>query len=301
MYDVIIVGNGPAGLSASLYTTRANLKTLIVSNNHSALLKANKIDNYFGFGDTVSGAHLIEESIKQTTRLGTTIVYDDVLEISQNYDSEKPEYMVRSTNNEFVSNAILIAVGKPVAKVKIKGIKEFEGKGISYCSTCDGFFYKNKKVGVLGNKDFAVHEAMELENFSDDITIFTNGLEPDFSDSYIEQSKRFNIVTTPIESVVGDDVLKSVVFKDEQTFDIDGLFVAVATASGVNFAKTLGIMTDEDSIVVDDQQATNLPGIFAAGDCTGAFKQVSVSVGQGALAGRSIIAYNKELKNTETK
>lgn len=296
MFDVIIVGNGPAGLSASLYTTRSNLKTLIVSNNNSALLKADKVDNYFGFAKTVSGPQLIDAAIEQTTKLGTTIVYDDVLEISQNYESAVPEYIVTTTKDKYVSKAIVIAVGKPVARVRIKGINDYEGKGISYCSTCDGFFYRNKRIGVLGNKDFAIHEAMELENVSEDITIYTNGLKSDFTEGYLANSKRFNIVETPIAQVTGGDTLESLVFNDGSSVELDGLFIAVATASGINFAKTLGIETDGDSILVNEEQGTNLPGIFAAGDCTGAFKQISVSVGQGAIAGKGIIDYVKKIK-----
>lgn len=290
MYDVIIIGKGPAGLSAALYTVRAKLSTLVIGKNDSVLRKAGKIENYFGFSNPISGEYLLEEGEKQARRLGAEIIDEEVIAINK-----KDFFEVTTAHGHFTSKALLMATGQPQKKVKIENLAEFEGKGISYCSTCDGFFYNNLKVGVLGFKDFAIHEAIELEAYTDDITIFTNGEELEVSDKYAHDVKKFKINTKPIAKLGGSQFLEKIFFKDGTSEDIEGLFIAYETASSVDFARKMGIVIDGNSVVVDKDQQTNIDGLFAAGDCTGAFKQISVAVGQGALAGRKIIEYVRSL------
>lgn len=290
MYDVIIIGRGPAGISASLYTVRANLKTLVIGKNDSALRKAEKIDNFFGFSNTVSGAYLLEESEKQALRLGVKVLNNEVIAIDK-----KDFFEVMTANDTFKSKAILLATGQQQKKIKIGNIEEFEGKGISYCSTCDGFFYNNLKVGVLGFKDFAIHEAIELETFTKDITIFTNGMELELTKKYHKYVEKFKINTRAIEKIDGTDFLQRVFYKDGTSEEIDGIFIAYESASSIDFARKLGLLTEGNSVLVDKYQQTNLDGLFAAGDCIGGFKQISTAVGQGALAGKKMIEYVKSL------
>ena len=190
---------------------------------------------------------------------------------------------------------MLIATGQPRKKLKIKNLEKFEGNGVSYCTTCDGYFYKNLKVGVLGNKDYAIHEAVELEAYTSDITIFTNGKELDVSQKYQNELSRFRINEKIIEEVNGADFLQRVAFNDGTSEEIDGIFIADESASSVDFARKLGVMTEGNSIVTDKDQQTNLKGLFAAGDCTMEFKQLATAVGSGALAGRKMIEYVREL------
>ena len=292
MYDVIIIGRGPAGISAALYTIRANLKTLIIGSGKSNLVKADKIENYFGFENPVSGRYLLDQGVKQVLRLNWEIVDKDEIDI-QKYESFK----IITPNETFESKAVLIATGQPVTKLKINNLNKFEGLGVSYCTTCDGFFYRNKKVGILGYKDFAVHEAIEMNPFTKDITIFTNGNDLDISDS--AAIKDYNIVSKKIVELQGAEFLEEIVFEDGSKEKVDGLFIAYDSASSISFARKMGVETDENSIIVDSNQKTNVDGLYAAGDCTGAFKQISVAVGQGAMAGRQIIEYlrSKKLKN----
>ena len=169
-------------------------------------------------------------------------------------------------------------------------MKEFEGKGVSYCTTCDGFFYKGKRVGILGSGNYAVQEAMELRPFTDDITLFTNGRDPGFTGEYARIAENFRLNRERVAGLTGGDTLGGIVL-ESGAVKLDGLFVASGTASSVDFAAKLGVAVKGGSITADSQQKTNLPGIFAAGDCTGGFKQIAVAVGQGAVAGRSIIEY----------
>jgi thioredoxin reductase (NADPH) len=290
MYDVIIIGKGPAGLSAALYTVRANMKTLIIGRNDSRLKKAEKIDNYFGFSGTISGEKLLQEGEQQALRLGAEIVEDEVISLVKGDFLE-----VVTSKKRYVSKALLLATGQPHKVVNIKNLTEYEGRGISYCSTCDGFFYNNLKVGVLGFKDYAVHEAEELLAYTKNITIFTNGKSLDISEKYKDTAQRFNINTKSIEKVDGAEFLERINFNDGSSEEIQGIFVAYDSASSVDFARKLGILTDGNSVVVDRKQQTNLEGVFAAGDCTDGMKQISTAVGQGAVAGKAIIDYLRSL------
>lgn len=290
MHDVIIIGKGPAGLSAAIYTVRAKLDTLLIGSDDSALKKAGKVENYFGFSEPINGEALLKAGEEQAARLGVKIVTDDVISVVKN------DFFEVTTQKEvFLSKALLLATGQPQKKVNIENLGQFEGKGVSYCSTCDGFFYNNLKVGVLGFKDFAIHEAMELETFTKDITIFTNGNKLDISDKYKDEAARFKLNEKSVKSLEGSEFLEKICFNDGSCDNIDGIFVAYESASSIDFARKLGVMTDGNSIIADKAQQTNLDGLFAAGDCTGGFKQISVSVGQGALAGRKMIEYVRSL------
>lgn len=290
MYDIIIIGKGPAGLSAALYTVRSNLKTLIIGRNDSRLRKADKIDNYFGFAETVTGEQLLTEGESQVKRLGAEVVEDEVISI------EKEDFFnVTTTTGQYSCKALLLATGQPHKVIRIENLVKFEGRGVSYCSTCDGFFYNNLKVGVLGHKDYVVHEALELLTFTKNITIYTNGRQLEVSSKYDEEVQQFKVETRQISKLDGAEFLQRIHFIDGTSEELDGIFVAYESASSVDFARKLGILVDGSSVVADAKQQTNLEGLYAAGDCTSSFKQISVAVGQGAMAGKAMAEYVKSL------
>ena len=294
MYDVIIIGKGPAGISASLYTVRSNLKTLIIGKNDSALRKAEKIENYYGFADVIRGEDLLKNGENQALRLGAEIINNEVIAVEKNDFFE-----VVTPDGRYSSKTLILATGQPVKKIKIENLEKFEGNGVSYCTTCDGFFYNNLKVGVLGFNDYVIHEAIELQSYTKKITIFTNGKELALSDKYAEDLKQFEVNTKEIEKLDGAEYLQKIHFKDGTNEDLDGLFVAYDSPSSVDFARKMGIMVEGNSIIVDKDQQTNIDGLFAAGDCTGGFKQISISVGQGALAGKRAIEFIRSQKLKE--
>lgn len=186
IYDAIIIGKGPAGLSAALYTIRSNMKTLVIGMNDSTLARASTIENYFGFSKPVSGKTLLQEGEEQVKNIGGEILTEEVISI------EKEEhFIVKTTKNTYNALTVLIAAGQKTASVKIQNLKSFEGKGISYCTACDGFFYRKKNVGVLGYKDYALFEANELINFTNDITILTNGVKTQFSPEAEKLAEKF--------------------------------------------------------------------------------------------------------------
>ena len=190
---------------------------------------------------------------------------------------------------------MLLATGQQHKVIRIENLVKFEGRCVSYCYTCDGFFYNNLKVGVLGHRDYAIHEALELTAFTTDITIYTNGNQLDISDRYVNESGRFRVDARKISKLDGNEFLERIHFADGTSDNVDGLFVAYESASSIDFARKLGIITDGNTVVTDSNQRTNLDGVFAAGDCSSKFRQISVAVGQGAVAGKAISEYVKGL------
>jgi len=281
MSNVIIIGNGPAGISAALYTTRAGIDTIIIGKDYGALGKASEIENYYGFEQPISGKALIEDGIAQAKRLGTKIISDEVLGISYT-----DRLVVITKEKEYSADSVIIATGSSRSTPPINGLKEFEGHGVSYCAVCDAFFYKGKDVAVLGNGEYALHEALELLPTANSVTLLTNGKQPS---TVIPDKIRVN--TNIIESFIGGDLLNAVQFKDGGSLSISGVFIAVGVAGSIDLAKKLGAATVKNKIITDENMATNIPGLFAAGDCTGGLLQISKAVYEGAKAGTQVIKY----------
>lgn len=285
MPNVIIIGNGPAGISAALYTTRAGIDTTIIGKDRGALVKAMEIENYYGFEKPISGLELLNNGMAQARRLGVTIISDEVVSISY---SDK--LVVITKNDEYKADSVIIATGTSRKTPPIKGLAEYEGMGVSYCAVCDAFFYKGKDVAVLGEGEYALHEALELLSTSRSVTILTNGKQPTTT---IPDNIQVN--TEKIASLHGTDTLDSVIFENESSLPVSGFFVAIGIAGSTALARKIGAETENDKIVVDENMATTIPGLYAAGDCTGGLLQVSKAVYEGAKAGTEAIKYLRTL------
>ena len=285
MYDVIIVGAGPAGISASLYTIRRNLKTLIIYKEKSALEKSTKIENYYGFENGINGEELYKIGIRQAQNIGAEVIKDEVTNIKIDYLNEKEyTFKVETLNNEFKAKSVILATGNKKKKPNIKNMDKYEGKGISYCAICDGFFYRNKNVAVIGNGDYAIAEARDLQNIAKSITILTNGRQaPEY------RAENININTKEIDQIEGENKVEEIDFVDNTKMKIDGIFIAQGVAGSTEFAKKIGAKINNDKIVVDENMETSIKGLFACGDCTGGLYQVSKAVYDGTKAGLAVL------------
>jgi len=279
MYDVAIIGAGPAGISASLYAKRANLNVLVLYFGESNLEKSSKIDNYYGFAEGISGDNLYENGISQAKKLGVDVKQLEVIGI----ENLGKTYNVKTEAENFETKSVIIATGNRKVKPSIKGIAEFEGKGISYCAICDAFFYRNKNVAVIGNGKFAVNEATELSHVVNKVTILTNGLE--------NPECEFEVNTNKISVINGKEKVTDIEFDDGSKLEIDGVFIALGEAGASDFAKTLGIIQNGENIKVNDKMETNVKGVFACGNITGGLLQICKAVYEGAQAGLSAVNY----------
>ncbi|MEG1870315.1 MAG: NAD(P)/FAD-dependent oxidoreductase [Oscillospiraceae bacterium] len=273
--DVIIIGNGPAGISASLYVARAGLTALVIGKDMGTLRKAEKIENYYGFVDGITGEELAKNGIEQAKRLGVEFAHKEVVDIS--FDEM---YNVKTSDGDYLAKAVIIATGTQRMAPKINGLKDFEGRGVSYCATCDGFFYKKKDVAVIGSKEYALHEATELSGIANSVTLLTDG-EPAPENIPTEIA----VNTKKISELAGETKLECVVFEDGTTLTIRGAFIAFGSAGSTALATKLGAVVNGNKIAVDENMSTNLPGLYAAGDCTGGMYQVAKAVYEGARAG----------------
>ena len=285
MYDLVIIGAGPAGISASLYAKRANTNVVVLYNDESTVGEAKKIDNYYGFTGGISGENLYNNGIEQAKQLEIEVKKVEVLGV----ENLGKHFNVKTDRGNFECKAVILSTGNKKIKPKnIKGLKEFEGKGISYCAICDAFFYRNKNVAVIGNGKFAISEAQELSHVVNKVTILSDGLEGPNCD--------FEVNTKKITAIKGETRVNRIEFEDGSNIDIDGVFIALGEAGATDFAKTLGIFQDGDNIKVNDQMETNINGVFACGNVTGGLLQVCKAVYEGALAGLSAVNYIRNIK-----
>ena len=298
MENLIIVGAGPAGISAALYAARANLDPLVINNGIGALEKAEKIENYYGLPHPVTGKELFETGIAQAKALGVRVLDAQVLGVS-GFDT----FQVKTTEGDFESISVILATGSKRKKPGIPGLQEFEGKGVSYCAVCDAFFYRGKNVAVLGNSDFALHEAQTLLATAGSVTIYTDGMEPEFS-----TKPDLPVNTMKIQAIEGAKTVSGLRLEPDVSAmengenissfaAADGIFVAMGTAGSSEMARQMGAaLTEKGNIKVNDQMESTIPGLFAAGDCTGGLLQVAKAVADGAQAGISAGKYVRSRK-----
>jgi len=284
MIDVLVIGAGPAGVSAAIYAKRAGGNVTILYNGEPSIVRASKIDNYYGFEEGIDGKTLYHTGIKQAKNIGIDVKEEEVLDIKK----EGRIFFVETENNNYEAKSVILATGKKKLRPDIKGVSELEGKGVSYCSICDGFFYKNKNVAVIGSGKFAIKEADNLQNIVSTVTILTNGEK-------IEYSSNHNIDTRKIKEIHGEGKVESIEFEDGDLSYIDGIFIAIGEAGGIDFAKRLGFATKNDFVIVEDDMRTNIDGLYSCGDVTGGLLQVCKATYEGAKAGLAAIQYSKKI------
>lgn len=284
---IVVIGGGPAGISASLYTARAGIHTTVIGRDGGALAKTDKIENYYGFSQPVSGRELLEAGQQQARRLGVELVAGEVLSIGY-----LDRFTVTTKEQSLEGDAVILATGASRSAPRIPGLERLEGRGVSYCAVCDAFFYRGKDVAVLGSGEYALHEARELLPVAGSVTLLTNG--GNLSGLGSALPKEIQVVEKRLSQLEGEDQLEAVVFEDGSRIPLAGLFVAVGVASSSDLARKIGAAVEGSKILVNELMETTVPGLFAAGDCTGGLLQISKAVYEGAKAAVEAIRFVRQ-------
>jgi thioredoxin reductase (NADPH) len=303
-YDVIILGGGPAGLSSAIYTGRAMLDTLVLEKGAPGgqILMTDFIENYPGFPDGIAPVQLTENFRKQAERFGSKIDVDTIKTLQR----EGKLWKVCGNKNEYLTRAVIIATGANFRRLGVKGEGKFTGRGVSYCATCDGFFFRDKVVAVVGGGNWALTEAIFLTKFARQVKVIHR--RDQFRSEKILQERtlaheKIEVVwDTVIEEISGDTTLKSLSVKNVKTselskLEVDGLFVSIGTVPNSELVTDLVELNEWGEIIVGKKMETSQPGLYAAGDVTDACpEQVATAVGTGVAAAIAIDEYLQSLK-----
>ena len=274
MSNIVIVGSGPAGVSAALYAVRASADTTVLTRGSGALDHAEKIENYYGFAQPISGAELERRSVENARRLGVKFVQAEVVGLTYT-----DRLTVETVDRDYPADAVILATGASRAVPRIPGLAGLEGHGVSFCAACDAFFYRGKDVAVLGSGEYALHEVQALLPVVKSVTLLTNGapLTADFP-------PEVTVCPQAVEAVLGETVVTGVQLSGGVQLPVSGVFVALGVAGSTALARKIGAEVDGSRIVVDARMQTTVPGLYAAGDCTGGLLQVAKAVYEGAQA-----------------
>jgi thioredoxin reductase (NADPH) len=290
-YDVIIIGAGPAGLTAAIYAARLKMRALVLESNllGGRAVFAPIVENFPGFPEGVIGAELADKMVKQAERFGAEIRFsEEVLDIAL---GDKIKTVV-TRSGKFQGLAVIVATGTQQKKLLVPGESEHIGRGVSYCAVCDGPLFRNKTVAVVGSNDYALEDAIYLSSLSKRVILLLHNEEIEAAKMLVEKAKEktnIGIVKAKVKEIVGNGFVKAVRVVDskgkEDKLKVDGVFILVGSLPMTNIVKKGGVFVDEGGCIkVDRRQATNAEGVFAAGDCTCGGMQIITAAGEGATA-----------------
>lgn len=299
IYDLIIIGAGPAGLAASIYAARYKLNHIVIGSEIGGqALEAWQVENYPSC-EKISGRELMEKFRKQAESLGGEIIQSSVNSIKK---VDKGFEIFTESGKSYKSQGIILALGMKPRKLNIPGEDKFIGKGVSYCATCDGAFFKNKNAAVIGGGDAAATAALQLAEFANKVYIlYITGsliIEPSWMEKIKSNAKIEMVECAKVAEIAGEQKVAGINYEfggELKNIAADGVFIEIGSVPGVVLAKELGIKTDEQNyIIVDNTQSTNIEKVYAAGDSTtgsNKFRQIITAAAEGAIAAGS--AYKK--------
>ena len=294
-YDIIIIGAGPGGLTAGIYAGRQGTKNLIIDRDLAGGLgrEVPEMENYPGF-DNISGLELIEKMKAQATKNCDLKEMEEVTEITKTEDEYR--FTVKTNKDTYQSKTIILATGSSHRHLEAKGEEEFKGKGVSYCATCDGFFFAGRDIIMVGGGNSALQEALYLKNLGANVTVVHRRDEfraQKHLQNQIRDAGIPTILNATVEEIKGEMLVESVVLKDTQTGEIkqhptNGVFISVGYIPHTELAEQLGVDLDESGhIIIDKNQKTNVENVYAIGDVCIGLKQWVVACGEGAVAATS--------------
>jgi thioredoxin reductase (NADPH) len=298
----LILGSGPAGLSAALYAARANLKPVVLSGMDlgGQVSKTDTVDNYPGFPEGIDGPELVSLFQKQAERFGTEIVFDSATEVDL---SERP-FKVTTHGGEYLAESLIVTTGASVRELGVPGENEFTGRGVSYCGTCDGHFFKEKDLVIVGGGDSALKEGIFLTRFAKSVTIVhrRDELRAGYylSNKAKENPKISFVWDTVVTEIIGDKTVNSVRLKnvktgEEEVRSIDGVFIFIGHIPNTDLFKNQLEMDEMGYLIIDEKMHSSKSGVFVAGEVGDPhFQQVVVSAGMGAAAAMEVVEFLEE-------
>ncbi len=305
IFDVIVIGGGPAGLTAAIYTARMGMKTLLLEGQMygGRAATAPHVWNYPGFPDGITGIELIDLMVKQAEKFGANLRYaTEVLDL--NFEAKLKKVVTREATYHAV--AVIIATGTQRKKLRLQGETEFVGRGVSYCPICDGPLFRGLKVAVIGSGTEAFDDAFYLSTVADRVILITHSPEIEAEQPYLDEAKdkkNLEIIRGKLLSISGEDVVTSIsyrLFEDkmEHTMALDGVFISVGGVPLTELVKKSGVDVDNRGCIsVTRQQTTNIEGVYAAGDCTCGGMQIVTAAGEGAMAGMQAYRFVKKSRS----
>jgi thioredoxin reductase (NADPH) len=294
--EIIIIGSGPAGLTAALYAGRANLNPLVISGNQlgGQISITNEVENYPGFPEGTTGPELVELMQKQAERFGARMEIDEVVEVDFTQGSP---FTLKTHSDTYEADTVVVCTGASPKRLGIPGEEEYIGKGVSFCATCDGFFFREKDVVVVGGGDSALEEGIFLTRFADQVEIIHRRDELRAGETLKERAFRNDKIgflwDTVVEQIKGDGKVEAVQLRNVKTDErqekiTDGVFIFIGHYPNTELFKDQLEMDERNYLITDDRMATNIPGVFAAGEVQDpVFRQIATSVGQGCAAAMS--------------
>jgi thioredoxin reductase (NADPH) len=304
--NVIIVGSGPAGYTAALYTARADLEPLVFEGSQygGALMNTTEVENYPGFPEGIVGPELMHQIRAQAERFGAELVSDDVTEV----DLTGPVKIVRTHGGEYTADAVILAMGSAYRKLGVPGEDELSGRGVSWCATCDGFFFRGKDIAVVGGGDTAMEEATFLTRFADTVTVIhrRDALRASkiMADRAVKDPKMRWAWNSEVVSVHGEGAVTHLRLRDtvtgaERSLDVGGLFIAIGHEPRSELVKGQVELDEEGYVVTHTGTRTNLDGVFAAGDLVDhTYRQAITAAGTGCQAALDAERYLAALADT---
>lgn len=298
-WELIIIGAGPAGLTAGIYAGRRELKTLILEEKISGGTAADSplIENYPGFR-SISGRDLMNKMLEHCKSFGIQI---NELESVTELNLKNQWKLVKTTRDVYGAKAVIIATGSHYRELGVPGEKEFRGRGVSYCATCDGPFFKDKRVIVVGGGNTAAVSALFLADIASEVRLVHRREQLRAEEAIFRELQRKGVKffwNSIVKEIKGENLVKSVTLYNQKTgetleVETDGVFINIGEEPNSQIAKAAGIQVDERGyIIVDSRQRTNIPGVYAAGDVTNCpIKQIGVAVGQGIIAAEEAYGY----------
>jgi len=291
-YEVVIIGSGPAGIQAAIHSSRMKARTAVVGNPRKSAIYGQKMENYFGI-DLVNGGDLIEIGISQARKFGAEIFEEDVVQIEKN---DNGFTVVTDYGNRFECRALILAPGVSRTKLGVEGEKEYLGKGVSYCASCDCNFFRNRRVAVVGDESEAASAAILLKDYASHVYWISDKM--DVAPPLLKKVKEAGVdimENSRIRRIRGDQLVRAIELEDGSVLEVDGVFIELGAKSSMELVLDIDLIPDADGrIRVDRNCATEIEGVFACGDVTGQPWQLAKAVGEGCVAGTNAAKYARD-------